>query len=62
MAIVAVVTIFIFPFLVPGIFGLIGLSQIKNSRGAEKGEGLAIAGIIVGAIGLLIIFAALVSS
>ena len=30
------------------IFGFIARSQIKRSRGTQKGDGMAIAGIIVG--------------
>ena len=58
LAIVAVVSIFIFP-VVSGIFGFIALKQIKNSNGAEKGEGMAIAGIVVGG---LILFGLLVAA
>jgi uncharacterized membrane protein len=41
-------------FQIPGllglIFGLIGRSKIKQSNGAQKGAGLALAAIIIGAI------------
>jgi hypothetical protein len=50
-----------FLFFVPGllgvIFGLIARSQIRQSGGTQGGDGLALAGIIVGFawIGLLVI-------
>ena len=34
------------------IFGYIGKSQIDNSRGVEGGRGLAIAGIVLGWVGI----------
>jgi len=37
------------------IFGLVGLSQIKRSQGTQSGKGMAIAGIILGSIGLLLV-------
>jgi Domain of unknown function (DUF4190) len=36
------------------IFGLIALNQINNSGGRMGGKGLAIAGIAVGAVGILV--------
>ncbi|MGV9795606.1 MULTISPECIES: DUF4190 domain-containing protein [unclassified Gordonia (in: high G+C Gram-positive bacteria)] len=39
------------------VFGLIARNQIKNSNGTEEGDGLAIAGIIIGAIALVGILA-----
>ncbi|MGV9672737.1 DUF4190 domain-containing protein [Gordonia sp. NPDC003504] len=35
------------------IFGLIGRKQIRESQGAEDGDGMAIAGIVIGALNLL---------
>jgi Domain of unknown function (DUF4190) len=35
------------------IFGISGRKQIERSQGQENGEGLAIAGLIVGILGLL---------
>jgi hypothetical protein len=32
------------------IFGLVGRSQIKKSNGLQKGGGLAVAGIVIGAV------------
>ncbi|MGC5249240.1 DUF4190 domain-containing protein [Gordonia sp. DT219] len=37
------------------VFGVIGRNQIKNSHGTEEGEGMALAGIIIGAISLVIV-------
>jgi branched-subunit amino acid permease len=34
------------------IFGIIGLRSIDQSEGAETGRGLAIAGIVLGAVGV----------
>ncbi|MDR3552839.1 MAG: DUF4190 domain-containing protein [Clostridia bacterium] len=46
------------------ILGFIARSQIKNSNGTQKGDGMALAGIIIGfvAIGLFIISAAIIFS
>jgi hypothetical protein len=51
------------PSLLGIIFGFVARGQIKRSRGVQKGEGLAIAGIIVGfgVIGLFIIVVVLVA-
>lgn len=35
------------------IFGIIARGQIKNSGGAQKGTGLALAGIIIGIVGIV---------
>lgn len=35
------------------IFGLIALSQIRNSGGTQKGKGLAITGVVLGALSVL---------
>jgi uncharacterized membrane protein len=37
------------------ILGIIGAGQIKRSGGNEKGTGLAVAGIVLGAIGLVLV-------
>jgi uncharacterized membrane protein len=37
------------------IFGFIARAQIKQSHDAQQGRGLALAGIIIGAFGLLMI-------
>lgn len=36
------------------IFGFIGRSQIKKSNGTQRGEGMALAGIIIGFVGIAI--------
>lgn len=36
------------------IFSIMGLNEVKNSRGAVTGGGLATAGIIISIIGMLI--------
>lgn len=36
------------------VTGIIGTSQINKSAGAQKGKGMAIAGIVLGAINILI--------
>jgi len=38
------------PAVVGVVLGFVARSQINNSRGAQKGLGLAIAGIVVGVI------------
>ena len=40
--------LFFIPAVLGIIFGFIARSQIKQSRGTQKGDGMAIAGIIVG--------------
>lgn len=49
-------------FILGVVFGFIARNQIRNSNGTQTGDGLALAGIILGAIpiGLGIIFAVLV--
>jgi hypothetical protein len=37
-----------FPAILGVIFGFVGRSQINRSNGAQKGGGLALAGIIIG--------------
>lgn len=37
------------------VFGAIGRSQIKGSRGKQRGSGMAIAGIVLGIVGLALI-------
>jgi len=36
------------PLVLGIVFGFIARSQIKNSNGTQRGEGLALAGIIIG--------------
>jgi hypothetical protein len=49
------------PFGIAAIVtGLIGRNQIKASNGLERGEGLALAGIITGGIGAVLIGGAIV--
>lgn len=36
------------------ICGLTALSKIRKSRGTLKGQGVAIAGIVIGAVGILL--------
>jgi uncharacterized membrane protein len=40
--------LYVIPAVLGIIFGFVARSQIKNSKGAQKGEGMALAGIIVG--------------
>jgi hypothetical protein len=37
------------------IFGFVGLSQIRRVGGAQGGKGLAVAGIVIGFIGLALL-------
>ena len=37
------------------IFGLVARSQIEESRGQQSGEGMAIAGIVLGIVGLAVL-------
>ena len=43
------------------IFGHVGLSQIKKSNGMQTGSGLAIAGLVLGYIGLGVLIFAMLS-
>ncbi len=54
------VILFTLPCILGVIFGFVARSQIRRSQGAQKGDGLALAGIIVGfaGIALLIILVA----
>ena len=56
MAVASLVLGVLFCFVVTGIlaviFGNVALNRIDASRGAEKGRGLAIAGIVLGWIGI----------
>jgi apolipoprotein N-acyltransferase len=43
---------FVLPSILALVFGLVSLSQIKRSAGTQGGQGLAIAGIVLGAVGV----------
>jgi hypothetical protein len=47
-------------FVLGIIFGFVARSQIKNAAGRQKGEGLALAGIIIGVVMLALGIGALV--
>ncbi len=57
-AIAALVTSLLGIPLVPIILGIVGLVGIKKSNGAKKGGGFAIAGIVIGALAILIVVGA----
>jgi hypothetical protein len=42
------------PSILAVVFGLVSRSQIKRSAGMQEGRGLAIAGLVLGADGLLV--------
>jgi hypothetical protein len=42
------------------IFGHIALSQIKRSRGAQRGRGMAIAGVVLGYVGIALLVVTIV--
>jgi energy-converting hydrogenase Eha subunit C len=44
------------------ILGIIGLMKIKASNGAQRGGGMAIAGIVCGGIGLILMLLALLTT
>jgi uncharacterized membrane protein len=46
------------------IFGFVSLNQIRRSGGTQGGKGLAVAGIVVGFVGLgiLVLYIALIAS
>ena len=46
---------------IPGlVLGIVALSKIKRSNGAEKGRGMAIAGIATSSVGILLLFGFLI--
>jgi hypothetical protein len=49
----------LFPAFGAIVTGVIARQQIRNSRGLQSGEGLAIAGIVLGAILIVILFCAI---
>ena len=49
------VVLFTLPCILGVIFGFVARSQIRRSQGAEKGDGLALAGIIVGFAGIALV-------
>jgi hypothetical protein len=55
LGIVAVLSAWLLlPSILALVFGLVSHSQIKRSGGMQGGRGLAIAGIVLGAVGLLV--------
>jgi len=53
LSIAALVTGILWMGIVPIVLGAIDLSRIKNGLSSEKGKGLDIAGIVLGAIAIL---------
>jgi hypothetical protein len=55
--VLGIVGIFLSILFVPSvlamIFGFVGNGQIQRSGGAQKGRGMAIAGIVLGAVGIV---------
>jgi Domain of unknown function (DUF4190) len=49
------VILFTLPCILGVIFGFVARSQIRRSQGAQKGDGLALAGIIVGFAGIVLL-------
>jgi hypothetical protein len=49
------VVLFTLPCILGVIFGFVARSQIRRSQGAQKGDGLALAGIIVGFAGIALV-------
>src|SRR4051794_13858906 len=48
--------IFCFVIAIVGlVLGIVALNQIKNSNGMQTGRGLAIAGIVIGALGIVVV-------
>jgi hypothetical protein len=59
-----VCSLFFWLWAIPGllaiVFGLVARSQIRTSGGAQRGAGLALAGIIIGMVGIVLGAAVLV--
>ncbi|MBM3706577.1 MAG: DUF4190 domain-containing protein [Actinobacteria bacterium] len=53
LSIAALITGILFMGIIPIILGAIDLSKIKNNQSSAKGRGMDIAGIVLGAIGIL---------
>jgi hypothetical protein len=66
LAIAALVSGLLFLTIIGGvlavIFGHISLSQIKRSRGWQRGNGMAIAGLLLGYAGLVVYAVAFISA
>jgi hypothetical protein len=54
LSIAALVTGLLSMMIVPIILGAIDLSKIKNGLSSPKGRGMDIAGIVLGAIGIVV--------
>lgn len=56
--VLGIVGFFFYPFLIPGalaiIFGFVGMNQVGKSGGAQRGRGLAIAGLIIGIVDVVL--------
>lgn len=50
----------VIPGILAIIFGIISTKDIKKSLGNQKGEGMALAGLILGAVGLLLVIASVI--
>lgn len=53
--VVSIVGLFMGLGIVAVILGIIGQSQIKASMGKQKGAGMAIAGIVIGCLGIIVL-------
>jgi hypothetical protein len=56
------ILLFTLPCILGVIFGFVARSQIRRSQGAQKGDGLALAGIIVGFAGIALLIILVVVS
>jgi hypothetical protein len=50
------------PPILAVVFGLVGRSQIKLTGGRQEGDGMAVAGIILGIVGMVIFVIVLIVS
>jgi hypothetical protein len=53
LAIASLVTSLFGLSLLAVIFGQVAISQVKKSKGRESGEGLAVAGLVIGWLGMV---------
>lgn len=64
--VLGIVGIFLFVIIIPSllavIFGLVSLPSINRSGGAVGGKGMAIAGVVLGALELILLIALLASN
>lgn len=52
--------VFFFPSVLALIFGIVALNQIKRPGNVQTGKGMAIAGVVLGAAGIVLVVLVLI--